>query len=353
MKVIIGHYQKQKLFKILLYIDYIFDQQNIKHRKIIHQFLDKKNRIYISNNIEHYEKAVYIIDPFEKDSYNFIYDEENITINFQILQNSKLYPYIEKDVYEKVFKIEFNCDNLKIIEKLIKDAFLYSQRYLDSEMNDKKIYIYQYNESHEVWEKYTEISKRSINTIYLPAKQSEDVLLDVEKFLMQETKLNYEKFGIPYHKTYCFYGPPGSGKTSLIHAICSTIQKHICIYRFSSKTKDSDVANALKWIPKNSVFVIEDIDCIIKNREDLKGNISFSGLLNILDGISINDCMLTFITTNYFLQLDQAIKRPGRIDYILEFTYINKDQIYKMLNLFYPDEKEDFDIIYNELKNIK
>jgi hypothetical protein len=32
---------------------------------------------------------------------------------------------------------------------------------------------------------------------------------------------------------------------------------------------------------------------------------------------------------------------------------MTKDQIYKMLEIFYPNEKEDFDIIYNEIKGMK
>jgi chaperone BCS1 len=189
--------------------------------------------------------------------------------------------------------------------------------------------------------------------VYLPLDQSKKVLEDVKEFLSNETRQNYEKFGIPYHKTYCFYGPPGSGKTSLIHAICSNIQKHVCIYRFSPQTKDQDFAQALKWIPKNSVFVLEDIDCIIQNRHDQKSNITFSGLLNMIDGISIIDGLLMFITTNHFLELDHAMKRPGRIDYILEFTYMNKEQIYKMLEIFFPSESKDFQEIYTILKKYK
>jgi ADP-heptose:LPS heptosyltransferase len=95
--------------------------------------------------------------------------------------------------------------------------------------------------------------------------------------------------------------------------------------------------------------VLEDIDCIIKNREEIKSGVTFSGILNLLDGLSSMDCMLTFITTNHFLELDAAIKRPGRIDYILEFSYINREQIFKMLEIFYPEEKEDFEEIYKEI----
>jgi len=352
MKVVFGLNQKQNLFKILIYTSHLFDQKGISHSKLIYQFLDKKNRAYRTNFIESFDQLIYMIHPFEG-PYTFEFEGSQINLKFPILDHDRIYPYIEKDVFDKVFRLEIIHEgpDTNVIENFIKQAFKYTAKFF--EMDQDKIFIYQYDEQSEGWDKYSDLSKRNIETIYLPSQQKENVLKDVENFLSPETKANYEKFGIPYHKTYCFYGPPGSGKTSLIHALCSSINKHVCIYRFSSNTKDQNLAQALKWLPHNSVFVLEDIDCIMKNRDEVKGNITFSGLLNLLDGLSTMDCLVTFITTNYFIELDDAIKRPGRIDYILEFSYMNKEQIYQMLGIFYPDEKLDFDVIYNEIKGMK
>jgi chaperone BCS1 len=327
--------------------------KNISHEKFVYQFIDNKNRIYKPSCNEPIEQLIYILNPF-KESYSFEYEGEIIHLSFEILDDSHLYPFLDKDVFEKVFRLHIDCENQNVIEKFIKTGIHFAQKIFDNDLMAKNhIHIYQYSETDMSWEKYGDVTKRKIETIYLPLEQSKKVLNDIETFLLPTTKENYSKFGIPYHKTYCFYGPPGSGKTSLIHAICSHIQKNVCIYRFTNQTKDNDFASALRWIPKNSVFVLEDIDCIIKNRNETKGQISFSGVLNILDGLSCIECLLTFITTNHFLELDTAIKRPGRIDYILEFTYINKEQIYKMMDVFYPNEKNDFDIIYQQIKNYK
>jgi chaperone BCS1 len=258
---------------------------------------------------------------------------------------------LEKDVFEKVFRLEIEGQEQEILDDYIRESVYYYNQF-NSEPT-KAIYVYQYVDINEQWEKFNEVRKRSIHTIYLPLEQSQKVLADVRHFLLPETRSNYEKFGIPYRKTYCFYGPPGSGKTSLIHSVASEMDKNICTFRFHNSTKDLDLCNALKWIPKNSIFVLEDIDCIIKNREEIKSGVTFSGILNLLDGLSSMDCMLTFITTNHFLELDAAIKRPGRIDYILEFSYINREQIFKMLEIFYPEEKEDFEEIYKEIKGYK
>jgi mitochondrial chaperone BCS1 len=43
--------------------------------------------------------------------------------------------------------------------------------------------------------------------------------------------------------------------------------------------------------------------------------VTFSGLLNILDGAVSSEERLIFMTTNYVDRLDSALIRPGRIDF--------------------------------------
>lgn len=42
--------------------------------------------------------------------------------------------------------------------------------------------------------------------------------------------------------------------------------------------------------------------------------VTFSGLLNALDGVACAEERLTFMTTNYVERLDPALIRPGRVD---------------------------------------
>lgn len=45
-----------------------------------------------------------------------------------------------------------------------------------------------------------------------------------------------------------------------------------------------------------------------------KSNVTFSGLLNALDGVASSEERVIFMTTNHFSQLDPALIRPGRVD---------------------------------------
>ena len=65
---------------------------------------------------------------------------------------------------------------------------------------------------------------------------------------------------------------------------------------------------ALRRLPKKAIFVLEDIDVLFKERKEndnYKSMISFSGLLNSLDGMAFKDDLITIMTTNYECNLDR------------------------------------------------
>ena len=90
-----------------------------------------------------------------------------------------------------------------------------------------------------------------------------------------------------------------------------------------------------------------------KKNDENKSGISFSGLLNSLDGISHLDNQIIVMTTNCKMVLDNALTRPGRIDMDIEFKYSTKKQIKTMFYKFLPKQTNRFDEFYNEIKNLK
>ena len=130
---------------------------------------------------------------------------------------------------------------------------------------------------------------------------------------------------------------------------------NLYIINLGPSIDDVGFASAINTIPAKSILLLEDIDSLFVKREASSGNnsaISFSGILNILDGASRKTGLITFITTNYKNKLDSALIRPGRIDYILSFTVINKEQIYNMYNFFFPDQINNFENFYNKIYSL-
>lgn len=80
---------------------------------------------------------------------------------------------------------------------------------------------------------------------------------------------------------------------------------------------DDRLAHSLSMLPLGSIVLLEDIDAAFRKREGAEGSAShltFSGLLNVLDGAVAGEERLIFMTTNHLEALDPALIRPGRVD---------------------------------------
>ena len=180
---------------------------------------------------------------------------------------------------------------------------------------------YVFSDYHE-WEKSDNYYKRTQSTLYLPLNKKENLLNDVCNFYNNSNIANfYKKMNIPQTRVYLFYGFPGTGKTTTSYVIASELNINICTIDFTSKIDDSVFRRSLKTLPDNSILLIEDIDHLFdpkKQHDDMRHAITFSGLLNIIDGISKVKKLICIITCNNIDVLDKTLLR--RIDYSVEFS---------------------------------
>ena len=197
--------------------------------------------------------------------------------------------------------------------------------------------------------------KRSLDTIYLPSKQKQKIVDDLTYFLDEKTKKKYSKLGILHKRTYLFEGIPGSGKSSFIMALASHFGYNLAIISFTPKMTDNDLIRLLRSLEEkeeSNVFIIfEDMDCIFKERksnDESRNMITFSGILNALDGITTRENMICFITTNYKQNLDSALIRPGRVDYIVRFDHVIKEQVFDIFTAF-TERRDKAQLFYDEL----
>lgn len=185
--------------------------------------------------------------------------------------------------------------------------------------------------------------KRTIGSVILDDGIKEDIVADVRDFL-KSGKWYFDR-GIPYRRGYLLYGPPGSGKTSFIQALAGELDYNICILNLSEANLTDDRLNHLmNHIPERSLLLLEDIDAAFNKRTQteeggFKSGVTFSGLLNALDGVASSEETITFMTTNHPEKLDPAILRPGRIDYRILINNATPHQIEKMFLRFYENEK--------------
>ncbi|KAI5962534.1 BCS1 [Candida pseudojiufengensis] len=188
-------------------------------------------------------------------------------------------------------------------------------------------------------------SKRLIGSVILDKGIAETILDDVKDFLISGEW--YHKRGIPYRRGYLLYGPPGSGKTSFIQALAGELDYNICILNLSENNLTDDRLNHLmNHIPNRSILLLEDVDAAFNkkreqsNDQGFNNGVTFSGLLNALDGVASAEECITFMTTNHPERLDPALLRPGRVDFKILINNATEYQIKKMFLRFYENENE-------------
>lgn len=68
--------------------------------------------------------------------------------------------------------------------------------------------------------------------------------------------------------------------------------------------------------------------------------VTFSGLLNMLDGVASAEARILFMTTNYLDRLDPALIRPGRVDVREYIGHATDYQLEAIFRKFYPSEPQ-------------
>jgi len=184
--------------------------------------------------------------------------------------------------------------------------------------------------------------KRPLGSVILDKGVKERIVGDVEDFLNRQQW--YVDRGIPYRRGYLLYGPPGTGKSSFIQALAGELSYGVAMINLSEiGMTDDKLAYLLTKLPKRCILLLEDADAAFVNRRQRGADgysgptVTFSGLLNALDGVAAGEERIAFLTTNHLDRLDPALKRPGRVDMTERIGHATRYQAGKMWERFYGD----------------
>lgn len=75
----------------------------------------------------------------------------------------------------------------------------------------------------------------------------------------------------------------------------------------------------------------DDKTDIPSKRQSANETTKLSRLLQLLDGYACLEGCVIFLTTNFPDRIDAALKRPGRVDEIIHFTYATRDVAQRIL----------------------
>jgi len=306
----------------------------------------------------------------------------------------------ENDLTATIYSYYVNdLDKNKKIQKLNNFLSKIKKIYMDkiTEKDDKQyIYVYQKtenldDESKLIYSEHLNIHNKNFTNVIFDDK---DKLINyVHKFKsVPDNKVieDFKKMGMPYKAGMLFWGSPGTGKTSTIKAILKETNRHGIIINLSNIESNKELEEIFRNRKINNktyegnqlCFILEDCDATklssIKEREtkptisikednkdkslsdELKNIISvqqkgfdLSCFLNILDGIIELYGVMIIVTTNHPDKIDEALIRPGRIDFKYEFKKSSRKNIIEMLKLKYDFNNNDMNKYVNDLNKIQ
>ena len=199
------------------------------------------------------------------------------------------------------------------------------------------------------WTHVGDVVRRPIETLVAEDDRLHTLCDDVRWFYGAQEW--YVARGVPWRRGYLLHGPPGTGKSSAIRAIASELKQNLAILDISRKNlSDDQLCEAMVEAPKDAILVFEDIDAVFSGRtKDADDGISFSGLLNAIDGVAAQEGRALFMTTNHIEKLDPALIRPGRVDHRTRLGFVGAEAARAMFLRFFPDEMVHAETFYRTL----
>lgn len=158
----------------------------------------------------------------------------------------------------------------------------------------------------------------------------------------------YKSRKIPYTLGVVLYGPPGSGKTTIVKTIGAILGRSPVIMPMQSNDAFEKAASSV-----DGIWLIEDIDGVFNKRENVSkaSTLTFDVLLNALSGVDSKGNRIIIITTNHPETLDPAlahiptdgsppVPRPGRIDHIVYVGPLDKEARERVVARVFPDRPD-------------
>jgi ATP-dependent 26S proteasome regulatory subunit len=138
----------------------------------------------------------------------------------------------------------------------------------------------------------------------------------------------FEHYHLIPHKGILLYGPPGCGKTMIAKAIANEVKAHFIVVngpeilnKFMGQSEENlrkVFEEARRMEP--SIIYFDEFDSISTRRDSddhLNSATVVNQLLTLMDGMSETK-VCCIASTNRIDMIDEAIKRPGRFDYVIE-----------------------------------
>lgn len=200
-----------------------------------------------------------------------------------------------------------------------------------------------------------DLGSRSIDTLFYENDIKESIVKHIDWFF--KSRHIFEEKNIGYKTSMLLYGEPGTGKSSLVKALCTKYNIDMVLVDMTT-FEDLDLNILTQCIDgddKTYLILLEDIDTLFDLDRETKDITKddrkvINKLLQFLDSNSSPNNVIFVCTTNHVDKLDSAIMRRGRLDKKFLIGPLNKDKAREMCESFNID-KEYIDNILSRYDN--
>jgi len=181
----------------------------------------------------------------------------------------------------------------------------------------------------------------------LPEGVLEDILKNSVEFLTKKKLI--ASYGVNVRRGLVLSGPPGNGKSMVCRYLKSVCNKNNIYHRTirAGEIQNAYAENLLESLfSDNGVIFLDDIDISFFSRRTGGSNDKMAcALLAAMDGVETTGNSIRIFTTNEHLSdMDEAFRRPGRIDKVYHFKKPTSEGIRKLLESWPEEMLEGVDI---------
>ncbi|CAL9248255.1 unnamed protein product, partial [Arabidopsis halleri] len=276
--------------------------------------------------------------------------------------------------------LSFDNQHREMITKTYLDHVLREGKEIALKNRERKLYTNNSGSDYSSWREgrwsnVPFIHPATFETLGMDLDKKEEIKKDLIKFT--KGKDYYRKVAKPWKRGYLLFGPPGTGKSTMISAIANFLEYDVYDLELTTVKDNAELKKLMLDTKGKSIVVIEDIDCSLeltgqrnkKNEEDedeedekkkeaekllkkergeKESKVTLSGLLNAIDGLwsACSDEKIIVFTTNYVDNLDPALIRRGRMDYRIEMSYCRFEAFKLLAKNYLENESHE---LYGEI----